>query len=89
MNVCYFEMDNGVFWFGGGIDFILYYIILEKVCFFYQELQEICNWYDESFYFWFFDWVDMYFYFLYCGEICGIGGIFYDYIFEYLVLLKE
>lgn len=31
MNVWYFEMDEECWWFGGGIDLMLYYVILEDV----------------------------------------------------------
>lgn len=90
MNVCYFEMENGLYWFGGGIDLMLYYINKKDVWYFYEQLKVVCDWYYFEFYFWFKKWVDDYFYLKYCKEMWGVGGIFFDWLNEESEgLLKE
>jgi coproporphyrinogen III oxidase len=43
MNVRYFEMSNGVFWFGGGIDLTPHYIVDEDAQWFHQQLKDACD----------------------------------------------
>ena len=41
MNVRYFEMSNGVAWFGGGIDLTPHYVDAEDAYFFHQSLKRV------------------------------------------------
>jgi len=89
MNVRYFEMDNGTFWFGGGIDLTPHYIIESQAQHFHSELKELCDKYNASFYPKFKKWADDYFYLPHREETRGIGGIFFDHLNEASGLTKE
>ncbi len=78
MNVRYFELNTGVFWFGGGIDLTPHYIIPAQATQFHQGLKAICDRYNSSFYPKFKEWADDYFYIPHRNETRGIGGIFFD-----------
>jgi coproporphyrinogen III oxidase len=89
MNVRYFEMDNGTYWFGGGIDLTPHYIIPEQAKAFHQGLKAICDKYSAEFYPKFKDWADNYFFIPHRDETRGIGGIFFDHLFENEEISKE
>lgn len=78
MNVRYFEMSSGIYWFGGGIDVTPHYIDLEEAAFFHKALNEVCDRYHDSYYPRFKKWADDYFYLKHREETRGIGGIFFD-----------
>ncbi len=78
MNVRYFELSNGEFWFGGGIDLTPHYIVPSKAKEFHLDLKSICDKYDLSFYPEFKTWADDYFFLPHRNETRGIGGIFFD-----------
>ena len=78
MNVRYFELDNGKYWFGGGIDLTPHYIIPEQAKMFHSRLKEICDKYNANFYPEFKEWADNYFFIPHRNETRGIGGIFFD-----------
>ena len=78
MNVRYFELNDGTFWFGGGIDLTPHYVIPEQAKLFHQGLKSICDKYHSDFYSKFKNWADDYFYIPHRNETRGIGGIFYD-----------
>jgi len=78
MNVRYFEMDNGTFWFGGGIDLTPHYIVPEQAKLFHQGLKEICDQYHSDFYSKFKEWADDYFFIPHRNETRGVGGVFFD-----------
>ena len=78
MNIRYFEMDNGVHWFGGGIDLTPHYVDQEDAKHFHREVKNVCDQFDSSYYPKFKDWADDYFYLPHREETRGIGGIFYD-----------
>jgi coproporphyrinogen III oxidase len=78
MNVRYFEMDNGTYWFGGGIDLTPHYIVREQAKLFHQGLNEICDQYHSDFYSKFKEWADDYFFIPHRNETRGVGGIFFD-----------
>lgn len=80
MNVRYFEMTNGTWWFGGGIDLTPHYIDKEDARFFHQKLKEVCDQFDGHFYPEFKKWADDYFYVRHREETRGIGGIFFDHV---------
>ncbi len=78
MNIRYFELDNGIKWFGGGIDLTPHYVIESDARFFHQQLKTICDTYQPSFYPEFKAFADRYFFIKHRQETRGIGGIFYD-----------
>ncbi len=78
MNVRYFEMDNGTWWFGGGIDLTPHYIVQEDAVFFHQTLKNVCDKHHIDYYPTFKTWADDYFYIKHRQETRGIGGIFFD-----------
>lgn len=78
MNIRYFELNNGTYWFGGGIDLTPHYINSEQAQFFHQQLKQVCDRYNPSFYAKFKTWADDYFYIPHRQEARGIGGIFFD-----------
>lgn len=79
MNVRYFEMSNGEFWFGGGIDLTPHYIVEEDARWFHQQLKAVCDKHDQAYYPHFKKWADDYFFNTHRNETRGIGGIFFDY----------
>lgn len=78
MNVRYFELDNGVFWFGGGIDLTPHYIVESQARSFHEGLKLICDKYSRNFYNEFKKNADDYFFIPHRNETRGIGGIFFD-----------
>ncbi len=80
MNVRYFEMSNGISWFGGGIDLTPHYVNDEDAVWFHEQLKKICDQHDLSFYPTYKEWADNYFYIKHREETRGIGGIFFDYL---------
>jgi coproporphyrinogen III oxidase len=82
MNIRYFEMSNGTYWFGGGIDLTPHYIIKEDAQFFHQQLKAHCDSHHPTFYSTFKKWADDYFYIPHRNETRGIGGIFFDHLNE-------
>ncbi|MTI23213.1 oxygen-dependent coproporphyrinogen oxidase [Fulvivirga sp. RKSG066] len=78
MNVRYFEMSNGVWWFGGGIDLTPHYIDEDDASFFHKQLKNVCDKHDSDYYDKFKKWADDYFYIKHRKETRGIGGIFFD-----------
>lgn len=78
MNVRYFELDNGKYWFGGGIDLTPHYIIPNQAKAFHQGLKLVCDKYSASFYPRFKKWADNYFFLPHRDETRGVGGIFFD-----------
>src|SRR5690554_4700758 len=78
MNIRYFELNEKVRWFGGGIDVTPHYVIEEDARFFHSYLKNICDQYSPMFYDDFKSWADRYFYINHRKETRGIGGVFYD-----------
>lgn len=78
MNVRFFELDNGTYWFGGGIDLTPHFIQKEEAAWFHQILFDICNKYDKDFYPKYKAWADDYFFLKHRNETRGVGGIFFD-----------
>lgn len=89
MNVRYFELDSGDFWFGGGIDLTPHYIREEQAALFHQGLKDVCDRYHSSFYDTFKSWADEYFYLPHRDETRGVGGIFFDHQNDLNLLSKE
>jgi coproporphyrinogen III oxidase len=80
MNVRYFEMSNGTWWFGGGIDLTPHYVDVADARYFHQQLQKVCNTFDPGFYSLFKTWADDYFFIRHRNETRGVGGIFFDHL---------
>ncbi len=78
MNVRYFEMSNGIWWFGGGIDLTPHYVVEEDARFFHNALKNACDKHDSGYYEKFKKWADDYFFIPHRNETRGIGGIFFD-----------
>jgi coproporphyrinogen III oxidase len=78
MNVRYFEMTNGTYWFGGGIDLTPHYVDQADASYFHTRLKNTCDKHHPGFYPKFKQWADDYFYIKHRQETRGIGGIFFD-----------
>lgn len=78
MNVRYFEMENGLYWFGGGIDLTPHYPSLAYGKPIHQHLKSVCDQTDPAYYNRFKKWADEYFYLPHRQETRGVGGIFFD-----------
>lgn len=89
MNVRYFELDNGTYWFGGGIDLTPHFVIPSQAKDFHKGLKDCCDKYHPQFYEKFKPWADTYFHIPHRNESRGIGGIFYDHIDESCGISKE
>lgn len=80
MNIRYFELSNGTWWFGGGIDLTPHYINHEDARWFHQQLKVVCDGFSDTFYPKFKPWADDYFFIKHRNETRGIGGIFFDHL---------
>lgn len=80
MNVRYFELSNGSYWFGGGIDLTPHYVVEEDAQAFHQTLKTVCDKHHVAFYPQFKKWADDYFFIQHRNETRGVGGIFFDYL---------
>jgi coproporphyrinogen III oxidase len=78
MNVRYFEVEGGTYWFGGGIDLTPHYIDVHDAAFFHQQLKNACDKHHSNYYPEFKKWADEYFFIKHRQETRGIGGIFFD-----------
>jgi coproporphyrinogen III oxidase len=78
MNVRYFELDNGTWWFGGGIDLTPHYVVEVDAAYFHQAMERTCEANYPGSYARFKPWADRYFYLPHRKETRGIGGIFFD-----------
>lgn len=78
MNIRYFELNEQIRWFGGGIDLTPHYVIDEDAKFFHQQLKNVCDTHHPNFYADFKTWADNYFFIKHRNETRGIGGVFYD-----------
>jgi coproporphyrinogen III oxidase len=80
MNVRYFEMSNGTWWFGGGIDLTPHYVNEGDARYFHGKLKDVCNHHHSTYYPAFKKWADDYFFIKHRHETRGIGGIFFDHL---------
>jgi len=78
MNVRYFEAGNGEAWFGGGLDLTPIYVDEAQARWFHQQIKDICDRHDATYYPRFKRWADAYFYLPHRQETRGVGGIFFD-----------
>lgn len=89
MNIRYFELSNGIWWLGGGIDLTPHYVIPEQARWFHIQLKNHCDDYHPCFYRDFKKWADDYFFLPHRNETRGVGGIFFDRLNESCGLDKE
>ncbi|MFY0598552.1 MAG: oxygen-dependent coproporphyrinogen oxidase [Cyclobacteriaceae bacterium] len=82
MNIRYFEMTDGTYWFGGGIDLTPHYVTPEDGAHIHTHLKGVCDQFDMSYYPRFKKWADDYFYIKHRKETRGVGGIFFDRLSE-------
>lgn len=80
MNVRYFALDDGTWWFGGGIDLTPHYILPEEARAFHADLSTICGRHAIADHPAFKAWADRYFFIPHRGESRGVGGIFFDHM---------
>ncbi len=78
MNVRYFEMSTGDYWFGGGIDLTPHYVDQTLAGKFHRKLKSVCDEFSADHYSEFKQWADDYFFIKHRKETRGIGGIFFD-----------
>lgn len=78
MNIRYFELNDQVKWFGGGIDLTPHYIDKQEAKDFHQSMKNTCDAYHPDFYPHFKTWADNYFFNKHRNETRGVGGVFYD-----------
>lgn len=78
MNIRYFELNEQIRWFGGGIDLTPHYINEKDAHFFHKQLKDVCDKHHPQFYPDFKTWADNYFFINHRNETRGIGGVFYD-----------
>jgi coproporphyrinogen III oxidase len=89
MNVRYFEMSNGKWWFGGGIDLTPHYVDEADAKYFHSKLKAVCDQHNPSYYSDFKKWADDYFFIRHRNETRGVGGIFFDYLKDENGFTKE
>ncbi len=80
MNVRYFELSDGTYWFGGGIDLTPHYVDTAQASWFHQQLKNACDAHNPDFYTQFKANADEYFYLPHRNETRGVGGIFFDHL---------
>ncbi|GJM61664.1 oxygen-dependent coproporphyrinogen oxidase [Persicobacter diffluens] len=78
MNIRYFELADGTYWFGGGIDLTPHYIFPEDAAWFHHQLKLHCDQFADHLYPDFKKWADDYFFIPHRNETRGVGGIFFD-----------
>jgi len=78
MNVRYFEMNEDVWWFGGGIDLTPHYVDEEQASWFHAQLKKACDAHDMDYHPRFAKWANDYFYIKHRKESRGVSGIFFD-----------
>ncbi len=80
MNVRYFTLDDGTWWFGGGIDLTPHFVVPAEARAFHGDLKAICDRHAVADYSAFKPWADRYFSIPHRGESRGVGGIFFDHM---------
>jgi coproporphyrinogen III oxidase len=73
---------NPVWWFGGGYDLTPYYPFREDVLHWHSVAKAACDPFGDDLYPRFKQWCDEYFYLKHRGESRGVGGLFFDDVFE-------
>lgn len=85
-NYRYFEYllpdKRKIFWFGGGSDLTPVYVSESESAYFHLNAKSWCDETEKSYYPRFKQWCDQYFYLPARGETRGVGGIFFDDLYE-------
>ncbi|MDX2194777.1 MAG: oxygen-dependent coproporphyrinogen oxidase [Cytophagales bacterium] len=89
MNVRYFEMSTGTYWFGGGIDLTPHYVDEHDAKYFHTSLKRVCDAHAPHYYLEYKNNADNYFFIPHRGETRGIGGIFFDKLTENNKVVKS
>ena len=76
------EGSDKKIWFGGGGDLTPIFEDKDMSRIFHNSFKESCNKYNETYYPNFKKWCDEYFYLPHRQETRGIGGIFFDYLYN-------
>ena len=74
--------QSPVWWFGGGFDLTPYYPFREDVVHWHEVAKRVCDPFGEDVYPRYKAWCDEYFYLEHRGETRGVGGLFFDDLFE-------
>lgn len=74
MNVRYFEAGNGEAWFGGGLDLTPIYVDEDQARWFHQQIREVCDRNNPTYYPRFKAWADEYFYLPHRAAEAGTAG---------------
>lgn len=73
VNVWFFIVDKFgevfIWWFGGGFDFMFFYLFREDVQYWYQVVKNICQLFGDQVYLEYKKWCDDYFFLKYCNEM--------------------
>lgn len=75
--------ESAVWWFGGGFDLTPYYGFEEDVRHWHRVARDACTPFGDDVYPRFKRWCDEYFYLPHRGEPRGVGGLFYDDLYEW------
>ncbi len=82
MNVRFFcaydNLQEPIWWFGGGFDLTPYYPFHEDVIYWHQQAKAACECFGQAVYPKYKDWADQYFYLPHRQETRGVGGLFFD-----------
>ncbi len=78
MNTRYFEIDDGTYWFGGGIDLTPHYVNSKQAAHFHKSIKSVCDRHDKTYYPRHKKTADEYFFIKHRNETRGVGGIFFD-----------
>lgn len=76
------EGEEPVWWFGGGFDLTPYYGNEEDVRAWHQTAKDACDPFGEGVYDKYKNWCDEYFYLKHRDEPRGVGGLFFDDLYE-------
>ena len=76
MNVRYFTLDDGTWWFGGGIDLTPHFVVPAEARAFHSDLKAICDRHAVADYSAFKPWADRYFSIPHRGESRVLGASF-------------
>lgn len=77
------DVDEPVWWFGGGFDLTPYYPFHEDVVSWHETARSACAPFGEDIYPRFKKWCDEYFYLKHRDETRGVGGLFFDDLNEF------
>ena len=83
---CFVARKRGeapIWWFGGGFDLTPYYGFKEDALLWHRMAREVCRPYGADIYPRFKRWCDEYFFLAHRNEARGIGGLFFDDLFEW------